>query len=97
MLFTAIFKMKGEETTTIDRYLARRTQGADIGSETVESRFEGVTLVGEYWLQNSDPRLVIIFEADTNGAILELVSEWDDHFEITVVPAVNVKDLMSRS
>lgn len=94
MLFMGTFKTKDGKSVTLDEYLARRTQGAGLGSAPTEGRFVGIEILGEYWVQAEDPRLVLIFEADSNGPILELVSEWEEYFDISVSPAVRATDLM---
>lgn len=94
MLFVGTFKTKEGETVTLDAYLARRTQGAGLGTAPTEGRFEGIDILGEYWVQSQDPRIILIFEAIDNGPILELVSEWEEHFDITISPAVKATDLM---
>jgi hypothetical protein len=96
VLFAATFKVKDGESSPLAGYLARRTQGAGIGNTPTEGRFAGITIVGEYWLQHTDPRIILIFEAEENGPVLELASEWESHFDITVVPAVNMVDLMTH-
>ncbi len=96
MLFIGTFKVKEGQSVTMDAYLARRTQGAGLGSAPTEGRFEGIEILGEYWVQSNDPRIVLIFEADSNGPVLELVSEWEEHFDITVSPAVKATDLMQQ-
>jgi hypothetical protein len=53
-----------------------------------------VKLVDEYWLQTEDPRYVGIFETEEPHAIMEIVSRWEDHFEVTVVPAIRVEELL---
>lgn len=90
-----MFKVKDGESSPLAGYLARRTQGAGFGNEPAEGRFRGIDIIGEYWLQTNDPRIIAIFEADDNGPVLELVSEWETHFDVTVVPAVDVADIMS--
>lgn len=94
MLFAATFKVKEGESATLDAYLARRTQGAGLGSAPTEGRFAGIEILGEYWVQASDPRVILIFEAESNGPILELVSEWEEHFDVSISPAVKATDLM---
>lgn len=94
MLFVGLFKVKESGSTTLDAYLARRTQGAGLGSAPTEGRFAGIDILGEYWVQSNDPRIVLIFEADSNGPVLELVSEWEEHFDVSISPAVNAADLM---
>ncbi|MGB3683421.1 MAG: DUF3303 family protein [Rubrobacteraceae bacterium] len=96
MLFAATFKVKDGETAPLTGFLARRTQGAGIGNTPTEGRFAGIEIIGEYWLQSTNPRIILIFEADDNGPILELASEWESHFDITVVPAVNMADIMTN-
>ncbi len=96
MLFIGTFKVKEGETVTMDTYLARRMQGAGLGTAPTEGRFEGIAILGEYWVQSNDPRILLIFEADDNGPILELVSEWEEHFDIEISPAVNASDLMQQ-
>ena len=94
MLFAATFKVKTGTSTTLNEFLARRMQGAGIGEAPTEGRFEGIKILGEYYLQSTNVRIIVIFEADDNGPILELVSEWDDHYDIEVTPAVRVADVM---
>lgn len=96
MLFAATFKVKTGESAPLAGYLARRTQGAGIGNVPTEGRFAGIKIVGEYWLQSTDPRIILLFEADENGPVLELASEWEAHFDVTVVPAVNMADIMTN-
>lgn len=95
LLFIATFKVKVGESAPLAAYLARRTQGSGFGNAPTEGRFSGIELIGEYWLQSNDPRIIAIFEADANGPILELASEWESHFDVTIVPAVNMVDLMT--
>jgi hypothetical protein len=51
-------------------------------------------LVDEYWLQSPHPKVIVIFTAESNAPILELSSEWEQDFDVTVVPATRVEDLM---
>ncbi|MDX6382181.1 MAG: hypothetical protein QOI57_3205 [Rubrobacteraceae bacterium] len=94
MLFAALLREKEGNATTLDDYLARRMQGPQIGKAPTKGRIEGIDLIGEYWLQTPDPRVITIFSAESDAGILELASEWDDVFDVTVVPASKVEDLM---
>jgi hypothetical protein len=94
MLFTALLREKEGNSTTLDDYLARRMQGPQIGKAPTKGRIEGIDLIGEYWLQTPDPKVLIVFSAESDAPILELASEWDDVFDVTVVPATKVEDLM---
>ncbi len=84
MLFTALLKVR-EGSTTNER-IVRRAQ----------YRYpEGAKPVTEYWLQTTDPSLpnvVATYEAESVEPILALLSDWDDHFHITVVPAITAED-----
>lgn len=94
MLFAALFREKEGSPVTLDGYLARRMQGPQLAKAPAKGRIEGIELVGEYWLQTPDPKVVVIFTAESDTPILELASEWEKVFDITVVPATKVEDLM---
>lgn len=80
MLMVTLGKPKPTSTTK-DR-LARR-----IGWSYPNS----VKVIGEYWLQTADPTLVIISEVDDVAALLSASADWDDHFELTTVPATSAE------
>lgn len=94
MLYAALFRPLAGNTVTLDTYLSRRMQGLAIGKKPTKGRFAGIELVGEYWLQTPDPRVVVVFAAEEEGPLLELVAEWETLFDITVVPAASIPDLM---
>jgi len=94
MLFVALFTEKEGSPVSLDTFLARRMQGPQIGKAPTKGRIEGMELVGEYWLQSTDPKVVAIFTAESDAPILELSAEWEQEFDVTVVPATKVEDLM---
>lgn len=94
MLFAALLRPLEGTSVTLNAYLSRRMQGLEIGKKPTKGRFAGIELMGEYWLQTPDPRVVIVFAAEGEGPILELVAEWETLFDITVVPAASIPDLM---
>ncbi len=94
MLFAALFRERPDSPITLDNYLSRRMQGPKIGQAPKESRIEGVELLGEYWVHATDPSIILIFSAESDVPILELISEWDKVFDITVAPITKVEDLM---
>ena len=53
---------------------------------------EGVTVIGEYWLEHGNPRLVSIVDTDDVRTIFAATTEWEDHFDFTVVPAVTAEE-----
>ncbi len=94
MLFAALFRERPDSPVTLDNYLSRRMQGPKIGQAPKESRIEGVELLGEYWVQATDPSVILILSAESDVPMLELLSEWDDIFDIVVLPTTKVADLM---
>jgi hypothetical protein len=91
VLFVALFKVReGSIPLDIDKFRYRRGQWGHPEGEYSDV----VKLVDEYWLQTDDPRYVGIFETEEPHAIMEIVSRWEDHFEVTVVPAVRVEELL---
>ena len=56
---------------------------------------EDVRLVAEYWLQNSDPSVVVIFEADNVFAMEKSRVDWGDFFDIITVPAMTSEEGMA--
>ena len=82
MLFVAMGTVRGDTGTTKER-IARRVQW---------QYPEGMRVLGEYWLQTPDPTIIMIFEADNIAPIMAATAEWDDYFNITVVPAISAKD-----
>lgn len=76
MLFVTLCKQRAG--TTKERIL-RRTQWQYPA---------GMNVVGEYWLQTTDPVVIVIAEADNIAPIMAAMADWDDVFEMTVVPAV---------
>ena len=52
---------------------------------------EGVRVLGEYWLANRDPEIVIATGADDALTIINAISQWDDLFDVKVVPAITVE------
>jgi hypothetical protein len=51
----------------------------------------GMKVLGEYWLQTPDPVVIIIAEADDIAPMMAASADWDDVFEISVVPAVTAE------
>lgn len=94
MLFIALFTEKEGSSVSLDNYLARRMQGPQIGKAPTKGRIEGLELIAEYWLQSPRPKVVLIFTAESDAPILELSTEWEEVFDVTVVPASKVEDLM---
>lgn len=83
VLFTAVLKVK--EGTIKDR-VVRRAQW---------HYPDGVDVVGEYWLQSTDPAIphvISVYEAESIAPIMALLADWDDVFDITVVPTITAQE-----
>ena len=53
---------------------------------------DGIKVVGEWWPQTPHPACITICEADSIAPIMAAVADWDDVFNITVVPAVSAEE-----
>lgn len=51
----------------------------------------GMNVIGEYWLQTTDPVVIVVAEAESITPIMTAMAEWDDVFDMTVVPAVTAQ------
>ncbi len=80
MLFVTIGKAKA--TSTMKQRVARR----------VNWKYpESARIIGEYWLQGSDPTLIVISENEDVGSLMRAIADWDDVFDLTVLPAVTAE------
>jgi hypothetical protein len=52
----------------------------------------GIRPIAEYWPTASAVQVVTIFAADSFDAMMELVFEWDDVFDIDIHPAVSAEE-----
>ena len=48
----------------------------------------GMRLVAEYWPLSTEAAVIAVAEADDPAAIMRAIVEWDDVFELTVMPAL---------
>jgi hypothetical protein len=51
----------------------------------------GMRVVGEYWVNGNDTTLIVIAEAENDGALLSYRADWDDDFEIAIYPAMTAE------
>ena len=80
MLFVSLLKVR---SGTLKERIARRAQW---------QYPEGMRMVAEYWLQTPDPNCISIAEADSIAPIMAALAEWDDVFDITVIPAITAEE-----
>lgn len=52
----------------------------------------GVRPIAEYWPAASGVQVISIFSADNYAAVMELVLQWNDVFDIDVHPAVSAEE-----
>ena len=52
----------------------------------------GVKVIAEYWPMSGEYQVVTVFSAETIAPIMEVEFEWNDVFDITVVPAVSAEE-----
>ena len=53
---------------------------------------DGIKLISEYWPVSGDYQVVTTFAADSIASIMEVEFEWNDVFDVTVVPAVSAEE-----
>jgi len=53
---------------------------------------DGVKVIAEYWPMWGEYQVVTAFSAETIAPIMEVEFEWNDVFDITVVPAVSAEE-----
>jgi hypothetical protein len=54
---------------------------------------EGMSIGGESWLATDDPAVILV-EVDAMAPLLTALADWDDVFDITIVPAVTAEEGM---
>jgi len=52
---------------------------------------DGLHVVAEYWLHTNNPQIILVFQAESYVPISQVISAWDDIFEITVFPAMTAE------
>lgn len=82
MLFVALMKVR---SGTEQERVARRLQWEVP---------EGISIQAQYWLHTPDPEVIIILEADNFAAMAQMTSEWNDFYDITIVPAITAEEGM---
>ena len=52
---------------------------------------KGMKPVAEYWLPNTTPHVIVVFEADNYATIMAANMPWADIFDFSVFPAVTAE------
>jgi hypothetical protein len=77
MLFVALYSKKS--STTLAQAMSKRIEWKPP---------EGMKRIAEYWLPNSTPHVIVIFEADNYATIMAANMPWADIFDFSVFPAI---------
>jgi len=80
MLFIVMGKPKA--TSTGKERIARR-----VGWEYPA----GMRMVAEYWPMSTEVAVIAVAEADNFASIMRAIVDWDDVFDLTVVPAMTAE------
>ncbi|GEO17897.1 DUF3303 domain-containing protein [Microvirga aerophila] len=51
----------------------------------------GMRMVAEYWPMSTAAAVIAIAEADSVASIMKAVVDWDDVFDLTVMPAMTAE------
>jgi len=82
MLFVALLKIRPDASPMAEG-AARRAQYQPP---------PGARFIAEYWLQSSDPAVIVILEADGVAPLMAIRAVWSDMFDITYVPAMTLEE-----
>ena len=58
---------------------------------------EGIRVIGEYWLATRDPEVVLVSEAEDALTVIGAINQWDDMFDVTVIPAITADVGIARA
>jgi hypothetical protein len=51
----------------------------------------GMRMVAEYWPMSTAAAVIAVAEADNVGSIMKAIVDWDDVFDLTVMPAMTAE------
>jgi hypothetical protein len=53
---------------------------------------EGLKVEAEYWPATGDPAVFVVAHADDIAPLIAVQADWDDLFEITIVPCLTAEE-----
>ena len=73
-----------------------RAKAGSTGKQRIARRISweypaGIRVVAEYWPMTTDPAVISVAEADNIASIMGAIVDWDDVFDLTVVPAMTAE------
>jgi hypothetical protein len=76
--------------------LIGRAKAGSTGKERIARRISweypaGMRVVAEYWPMSTETAVISVAEADNVASIMAAIVDWDDVFDLTVVPAMTAE------
>jgi len=73
-----------------------KPKAASTGKERIARRMSwkypaGMQMVAEYWPMSTELAVIAVAEADHVASIMQAIVDWDDVFDLSVVPAVTAE------
>ncbi len=73
-----------------------KPKAASTGKERIARRVswqypEGMRMVAEYWPMSTEVAVIAVAEADNVASIMRSIVDWDDVFDLTVMPAMTAE------
>jgi hypothetical protein len=73
-----------------------KPKAASTGKERIARRVSweypaGMRMVAEYWPMSTEVAVIAVAEADNVASIMTAIVDWDDVFDLTVVPAMTAE------
>ena len=73
-----------------------KPKAASTGKERIARRMSwqypaGMRMVAEYWPMSTEVAVIAVAEADNVASIMKAIVDWDDVFDLTVLPATTAE------
>jgi len=73
-----------------------KPKAASTGKERIARRMSweypaGMQMVAEYWPMSTEVAVIAVAEADHVASIMQAIVDWDDVFDLSVVPAMTAE------
>ena len=73
-----------------------KPKAASSGKERIARRVSweypaGMRMIAEYWPMSTEIAVITVAEADSVSSIMTAIVDWDDVFDLTVLPAMTAE------
>jgi hypothetical protein len=73
-----------------------KAKAGSAGKERIARRLSweypaGMRMVAEYWPMSTEAAVIAVTEADNVAPIMRAIVDWDDVFDVTVLPAITAE------